>query len=501
MAENRPGDRDVMAATAVQIPHELPSIYRWVSNEVLGAPPILDQGYLEEFTGTGILFGGGGLEQRYGVEAARHGERWVNEVMFTDFGVRVPFTDFQQCLLNWASMAPSQLHPKAWASIRCFELVTEFLQLPQEPEVFLFLFKFYYSNTWGRTEKGYMSVRPTKNRKIFTLYEDSFHDFKGQYFKIFAVWNHRHFWLSLEGDGYFPPYWSDQAGFDIPPVKYEGLNTNKKDTADILTFLFSKNNLSSNPLLGSLEESRKAIAKMAGNDVTLSRLRRLIHPALTRSLPSSSAVVPISGAQVVPTESAGKTQVEPDGGSSTNVGDVGERLVEISSSAREESVEPSLAIADAVECRNAKSLGDAKALNQQKVALEEEKAEAIRAKLRAEEDLKASNARFRGLVIEEKVQADLAEVLVSELQKQCEDLTEDSNGAVAATEGALKAQLAILVPDFDTNRISFFKDIVDGKSPMPRHPDPKSRRGQSHDSPRLGVAHPGSTSRIHQVNA
>ncbi|MED6213993.1 hypothetical protein PIB30_098769 [Stylosanthes scabra] len=125
--------------------HELPSIYRWVANDVLGAPSILDQRYLDELKGTGILFGRGGLEQRYRVEAAHRGERvcylnldhptvphwlWVNEVMFTDFGVRVPFTEFQQRLLNRASVAPSQLHPNAWASIRCFELVTKFLQLP-----------------------------------------------------------------------------------------------------------------------------------------------------------------------------------------------------------------------------------------------------------------------------------------------------------------------------------------------------------------------------------
>ncbi|MED6214622.1 hypothetical protein PIB30_104904, partial [Stylosanthes scabra] len=273
MAENRPEDRDATAA-AGRIPHELPSIYRWVSNDVLGAPTILDQRYLDELKATGVLFGGGGLEQRYRVEAARRGERvcylnldhptvphwlWVNEVMFSDFGVRVPFTDFQQRLLNRASVALSQLHPNAWSSIRCFELVTEFLQLPQEPEVFLCLFKFYSSNTSGRTKKGYMSVRPTKKRKIFTLYEDSFHDFKGRYFKIFAVGNHRPFWLSLEGDGLFPPYWSDQAGFDIAPVKYDGLNADKRDTADILTFLFSNNNLSSKSLLNSPEESRKAI--------------------------------------------------------------------------------------------------------------------------------------------------------------------------------------------------------------------------------------------------
>ncbi|MED6165702.1 hypothetical protein PIB30_102180 [Stylosanthes scabra] len=43
MAENSQGDR---AAAAVQISRELPSIYRWVTNDVLGTPSSLDQQYL-----------------------------------------------------------------------------------------------------------------------------------------------------------------------------------------------------------------------------------------------------------------------------------------------------------------------------------------------------------------------------------------------------------------------------------------------------------------------
>ncbi|MED6200435.1 hypothetical protein PIB30_085066 [Stylosanthes scabra] len=155
------------------------------------------------------------------------------------------------------------------------------------------------------------------------------------------------------------------------------------------------------------------------------------------------------------------------------------------------SMEPHLTIAEETERLNAKLLGDAKTLNLQKMVLEEEKADAIRAKLKAEEDLKALKAemetlekekgaeidrlrrreeeflaeveKFRGSAAEEKVRADLAAASVADLQKQCEDLAEDAKGAVAATEGALKAQLAILLPDFDTDQISFFKDIVDGK--------------------------------------
>ncbi|MED6149047.1 hypothetical protein PIB30_058731 [Stylosanthes scabra] len=135
------------------------------------------------------------------------------------------------------------------------------------------------------------------------------------------------------------------------------------------------------------------------------------------------------------------------------------------------SVEPRLTFAEEAERRNAKLLGDAKTLNLQKMVLEQEKADAIWAKLKVEEDLKALKAeletlerekgaeidrlrrreegflaeveKFRGLAAEEKVRADLAETSVADLHKQCEDLAEDAKGAVAATEGALKAQLAI----------------------------------------------------------
>ncbi|MED6173215.1 hypothetical protein PIB30_057150 [Stylosanthes scabra] len=551
MAENQPENQEavVPATGAVQIPRELPFIYRWVANDVLGTPSSLDQQYLDELKLTRVLFDGGDLERRYRVEAARRGERvcfmnldhptvphwlWVNEVMFTEFGVRIPFSEFQQRLLNRASVARRnfiQIHGRQFVVSSC-------------------------SNTSGKTKKGYMSVRPGKHKKIFTLYEDSFHDFKGRYFKIFPVGNHRPFWLSLEGDGRFPPYWSDQAGFEI------------RDTADILVYLFAQNNLNPKFLMNNSDEARKAVVEMAGNDVTLARLRRLIRPAPAKSLSSPSTAVPQGGA----------CSAEPEGGSSTNVerASVGEQHVEISSPAEEEislppppspkrrrsavedssgpkrsrtlaggsrdfcaldrsfdasgfveshllgpkaqefirdcdplesvrwaewamiraatimkSVEPRLSITEEVERRNARLLADAKTLNLQKMVLEEEKVDAVRAKLKAEEDLKAVKAeleklereknaeadrfqrreegfqaeveKFRGLAAEEKLRADLAEASVADLQKQCEDLAEDAKAAVAATEGALKAQLAILLPDFDTDQISFFKDIVDGK--------------------------------------
>ncbi|MED6184790.1 hypothetical protein PIB30_050890 [Stylosanthes scabra] len=517
MAENQPENQEAVVPVVgvVQIPRELPFIYRWVANDVLGTPSSLDQQYLDELKLTGVLFSGGDLERRYRVEVARRGER--------------------VCFMN--------------------------LDHPTVPH-------------WLWVNEG-------------------------RYFKIFPVGNHRPFWLSLEGDGRFLPYWSYQADFEIVSATYQRLNADQRDTADIFVHLFAQNNLNPKFLMNNSDEARKAVGnsfssfrpvsffvfdfvyfsvEMAGNDVTLARLRQLIRPASTKSLPSPSTAVPHGGVCSVPAESVGKTQAEPEDGSSTNVerADVGEQHVEISSPIKEEiplppppspkrrrsavedssgpkrsrtleggsrdfcaldrsfnasgfveshllgpkaqevlrdcdplesvrwaewamiraatimkSVEPRLSIAEEMERRNARLLADAKTLNLLKMVLEEEKVDAVQAKLKAEEDLKAVKAeleelereknaeadrfhrrekgfqaeveKFRGLAAEEKVRADLAEASAAGLLKQCEDLAEDAKAAVAATEGALKAQLAILLPDFDTDQISFFKDIVDGK--------------------------------------
>ncbi|MED6191651.1 hypothetical protein PIB30_002461 [Stylosanthes scabra] len=230
----------------------------------------------------------------------------VHRVWYSGF-----VTDFQQRLLNRSCIAPSQLHPNAWASIRCFELVTEWLQLPQESEVFLCLFTFYSGNTQGKTKKGYMSVRPTKYRKIFGLFEDSFHDFKGHFFKILPVGTHRSFWLNLEGDGRFLSYWTDKARFDVAPVIYKGLRAHQKDTVDVLTALFAKNNLAPKVLLGRPKDAWRDVVRMAGNDVTLNRLRLLVRPPA-----STGPIVP-------PTPAVGHGESGPSSTARTNASSIG----------------------------------------------------------------------------------------------------------------------------------------------------------------------------------
>ncbi|MED6216740.1 hypothetical protein PIB30_010775 [Stylosanthes scabra] len=572
MAENPEGNQEVGAADAVQMSYEVSPLYRWVSPDVLGAPSILNQAYLDELKGTRVIFGGGDLERRYKVEAARRGERvcfmnldhptkphwlWVNKVMFTEFGIRVPFTDFQQRLLRRACIAPSQLHPNAWASIRCFELVTEWLQLLQVPEVFMCLFTFYFANTQGKTKKGYMSVRPTKYRKIFGLFEDSFHDFKGRYFKILPVGTHRSFWLSFEGDGRFSSYWIDRAGFDVAPVTYKGLRDHQKETVDVLTSLFSRNNLVPKVLLGRPEDARRDVPPFRLNRwlVMLGwvRLRRL-EVALCRSFPTPNVIItpeegssndgggnvgvnreaaslvreqqlssPSSNKRSMPVEtSAAKRQrtetsarefspLDRSFDASKFIAEnlLGPKAQEVlrdydpvesfhwvqwallKSATIMKSVEPRLTMMDEAERHNQRLVGDLKALNLQKVVLEEQLKDAAAAKDKAEEDLKTAGknlevlqqkkdeetailqgrikelesevTKLKDSVAAEKAHADRAEKEIPILEKQRDDNAEDAKVTVAATEGVLKAQLAVLIPEFDVSQIGFLKEVLDGK--------------------------------------
>ncbi|MED6145242.1 hypothetical protein PIB30_023349 [Stylosanthes scabra] len=153
------------------------------------------------------------------------------------------------------------------------------------------------------------------------------------------------------------------------------------------------------------------------------------------------------------------------------------------------SVEPRLTMMDEAERRNHRLVGDLKAFNLQKVVLGEQLKDAAAAKEKLEGDLKSAEKNLEVLrqkkdeevatvqgrikelesevqklkdsVVAEKARADLAEGKIPALEKQRDENAEDAKAAVAATEGVLKAQLAILIPDFDTSQISFFKEVVD----------------------------------------
>ncbi|MED6116614.1 hypothetical protein PIB30_101858 [Stylosanthes scabra] len=413
--------------------------------------------------------------------------------MFTEFGVRVPFTDFQQRLLNRASVAPSQLHPNAWSAIRCFELVTDSLRLSQDPEIILYLFTLFSPNTEGKTKKGYMSVRPGKHRKIFGLYENSFHDFKGRFFKIFPVGEYRPFWLSLEGQGRFPLYWSRDAGIDYVPVTYKSLTADQKDTADILVKLFSERNLKPKTVLSNPSEAREAIVDMARKEVTLERLRRLIRPGSSQSVPAVS--FPAPGRELPssislfrrmttllflkggfeqrrwcgerPRVSEGTNRefcsmdrsFDASGFVASNL--LGPRAQDVlkdydsmesirwaewaslRSATIMKSIEPRLMAADQWEGRCVKLNGDLKALNLQRIEAEKEKLAVEQARVQAEDDLKSLSGKLEVLEKEKAEEAERWKNWESELEGEIQGLRKSVSDEKARADKA-EASLAEL---------------------------------------------------------
>ncbi|XP_057737170.1 uncharacterized protein LOC130954448 [Arachis stenosperma] len=176
---------------------------------------------------------------------------WLYIAMFASLGVRIPFSPFQMVLLNRCDIASSQLHPNSWASIRCFEMVCEYLELPVSVEVFLWFFVLMNPFKEGRAKKGYMSFRKAQGRQIFGLFGDFFHGFKEKYFKVRPLEGRHPFWLTLEGKRRIPTYWSFGAGSNtFTKVTYEGLIPQNKKVADVLLVIFGKNNVNPHLLMG-----------------------------------------------------------------------------------------------------------------------------------------------------------------------------------------------------------------------------------------------------------
>ncbi|MED6107522.1 hypothetical protein PIB30_014816 [Stylosanthes scabra] len=473
------GDEVVREVEGAQMPHEPNPLYHWVNRDVMGSPCILTEDYLAELKRSGVIFGGGEEESLYRVELPRRGERRL----------------LQRCFV-----APSQFHPNAWSAIRCFESVTEFLELPQDPKVFLFLFTVFSPNVDGKAKKGCMSVRP-------------------------------------EGDaGRFPSYWSKDAGVNYIPVSYRKLNEEQRDTADILLWLFSKQNLSPKVILGNPERAKKSVVRMAGKNKTLASLRRYM-----AANPQVPVIMGPSGGQA--------SASVPEGGASSSAGGDANARPEVSSPlcaekrprtsegpqrdfcpmdrsfdasafiennlmgprAREalqdydpmesirwaewamlraatimKAIEPRLTVAAQWEHRCAKLTGDLKLLNQQKGEVEKEKQEAEAAKSKAEKDLEDALADARGKGIElqrlrdreaalsadvevakkgllaEKARADRAEALLASAEQARQELVKLAEDSVKATEDNLKEQILLLAPDFDVSKIGAWKEVVDG---------------------------------------
>ncbi|QHN92394.1 uncharacterized protein DS421_17g583340 [Arachis hypogaea] len=102
--------------------------------------------------------------------------------LFTELGVRLPFTDFECGVLFWLNCAPSQLHPNSWGFVRAFENLMDLLECPPSLAVFFSLFQ-----TKGVRRGVWINLSSHPRRAVFSLYKSSFKDFKTMFVKIRSV--------------------------------------------------------------------------------------------------------------------------------------------------------------------------------------------------------------------------------------------------------------------------------------------------------------------------
>jgi len=94
-------------------------------------------------------------------------------------------------------VAPSQLHPNSWAFIWGFIILCSKLGISPTVEVFFYFFEF---KQYGR--QLWASLNGVSGRGMFTFFQSSYKNFKGQFIKVCASVGDP---TLLDG---FPLYWS-----------------------------------------------------------------------------------------------------------------------------------------------------------------------------------------------------------------------------------------------------------------------------------------------------
>ncbi|MED6195672.1 hypothetical protein PIB30_040170 [Stylosanthes scabra] len=154
------------------------------------------------------------------------------ECLFSKLGAQVPFTQFEQDVLYECRVAPSQLHPNSWGFMKAFQTVCWYLHL----DLFLraFLYFFHLTQPFSSQKKSqWSSFRAHEGCRIFTLYEESFHNFKNYYFKLRAVNGVRPFYENEKGEYQFRLYW--YSGPKSPKLDFNDLDETDQEIVTVLS--------------------------------------------------------------------------------------------------------------------------------------------------------------------------------------------------------------------------------------------------------------------------
>nr|XP_025606161.1 uncharacterized protein LOC112697268 isoform X2 [Arachis hypogaea] len=94
---------------------------------------------------------------------------------------------------------------------------------------------------------GFISFRDNSNRRIFNLFEESYHDFKEKFFKVERVDGTRPFFMTMEDEKKFNLYWN----FNVlsPKIQLQGINAFKFASIQMLLELRNHQSLNLRTIL------------------------------------------------------------------------------------------------------------------------------------------------------------------------------------------------------------------------------------------------------------
>ncbi|KAL4300800.1 hypothetical protein AHAS_Ahas17G0237100 [Arachis hypogaea] len=198
-----------------------PSMADWLNSVVLCCVTVADREYREKFRRFHRVCGNRRDEKDYELVTPDPEERvsfpplsqterpfFYYDCCFTKLGITLPFTDFETEILWTCNLASTQLHPNSWPFMNIFQLLCQ--ELGVRPFLSLFLYLFVLTKPGSTKEKAsWISFRVNKGRKVFAIFDDSFHDFNNFYFKVRAIDKVHPFFLDENDEPSFPLCWQE----------------------------------------------------------------------------------------------------------------------------------------------------------------------------------------------------------------------------------------------------------------------------------------------------
>ncbi|MED6157326.1 hypothetical protein PIB30_022146 [Stylosanthes scabra] len=136
--------------------------------------------------------------------------------VFLDVGIKFPFSEFECGVLSHLKCAPSQIHPNAWAFVRGFEILMEYLGVDPLLEVF---FTFFQAK--GVRKGDLVTLNSVQRKTLFSLYRQSYNDFKEIFVKVTCAEDQFPFYLDEFGLERFPLYWAERGHSASNVIKTE----------------------------------------------------------------------------------------------------------------------------------------------------------------------------------------------------------------------------------------------------------------------------------------